>query len=207
MIDTQNIQRLLPQHYALIDMAVAGHSPRVIAETLGRTPESVRLLLNAPNVQHEISIRRKDGREATTLGLDRDAVLGKARSVLEQATERAALKQVALIDSFDPAIALRASDKILDRVFGPTGGGGNKAPIINVSAEQIALVNLTLKELNSHVIHRNPTNEAVAINSGNGLGDVRQDSGSGESPAHCETTNGALNGHVDVHEEGGGGAS
>lgn len=207
MIDTQNIQRLLPQHYAIIDMAVAGHTPKVIAETLNRSTESIRLLLNAPNVQHEISIRRKDGREATTLGLDRDAVLGKARSVLEQATEKAALRVVGLIDNFDPAIALRASDKILDRVFGPTGGGGNKAPIINVSAEQIALVNLTLKELNSHVIHRNPTNEAVAVNPRNGLSDVRQDSGSGQDPADSQTTHSALVGHVDVHEEGGGGAS
>lgn len=139
------IQTLLPRHFKIIDLASAGHDSRTIAQTLGMQPATISMILKSPLVQAEIARIRADNREASVLGMDRDAVLGKARSILEQACEKAAKKHEELLESPDASIQLRAASSILDRVYGKTGEQRSSL-VVNITGEQIQLLSLALKE-------------------------------------------------------------
>ena len=140
------VQRLLPRHFKVIELAMAGHDSKTIAETLNIKPTTVALILKSPLVQHEISKRTKASTEETILGLDRDAFRGKVMGILEKATLKAAQVQEELLNNPNPTIALRASDSILDRVFGSRQDGGGAATVINITAENVALLHTALKE-------------------------------------------------------------
>lgn len=140
------IQRMMPRHFKIIELALAGHSPAAIARTLALTAQSVNLVLKQPLVQAELVRRRRESSEDDILQMDADATRGKALSILEQATIPAAQKFVDLLDSPDDAIKLRAAEKILDRALGPTGPGGKAGLVVNISAEHVQLLNLALQE-------------------------------------------------------------
>ncbi len=139
------IQRLLPRHFKIIDLAVAGHDTKVIAETVGMSTRAVTTILRSALAQQEIALKRKAQGEAQILGMDRDATRGKAQSILEQASVRAAEKQVDLLQCPDPSIALRAADRILDRVFGKADET-KKSLVVNITAQQVELITSALKE-------------------------------------------------------------
>lgn len=145
MSRTTQIQRLLPRHHKIIDLAVAGHEVEQIAEVVGMSAAAVKTILRSAVTQQEIALRRKASREDEVLGMDRDAYRGKAQSILEQATVKAAAKQVELLECGDPAIVLRAADKILDRVFGD-GKDSRRSMVVNITASQVALLTTALKE-------------------------------------------------------------
>lgn len=138
------IKRMLPRHFNVLQLILAGHSYVTVAKTLGLSEKAVSLIVQSPVFQGELSRARKEQTTTEKLGQDVDAHLGKARSVLEQAVTKAAETQVQLLSAMDPAIALRASEKILDRVLGETKKGASVA--VNITAENIALLNLALKE-------------------------------------------------------------
>ena len=173
MNELTSIQRLLPRHYKIIEFALAGHDTGFIAEALGMNPSSVGKVLSSPLVQHELARRRQSSQESTTLGEDRSAAVGKARSILELATEKAANVMEELLDSYDPNIKLRAADKILDRVFGKDSEN-RKTGAVNISAEQIQLLVVALKESdneNALPAADRPTGEGASVQ---GQGDVCQ---------------------------------
>jgi hypothetical protein len=89
---SHQIQRLLPTHFMILDLVLAGHTRTAIAELVGRTPESVGMVIGSPIFQNELTRRRRETqREGTdTLSRDRDRILGKARSILDQAAADAA---------------------------------------------------------------------------------------------------------------------
>jgi hypothetical protein len=47
------IQRLLPRHNKIMDLYLAGHDTKVIAEAVGSTTASVSLCIKSPLFQHE----------------------------------------------------------------------------------------------------------------------------------------------------------
>jgi len=156
-----NIQRLLPRHFKIIELALAGHNNKTIAEVVGMSPSGVATVLNSPLVQSELARERERNRESEVMHLDREATLGKARSILEQATEKAAKVHEILLESPDPTIQLRAADKILDRVFGKDKDERRSA-VINISAEQVQLLTLALKESNNERISDTGGNSSSA---------------------------------------------
>ncbi len=191
---THGIQRILPRHFAIIDLAVAGHDNKAIAETLGCSTSQVGLILRSPVAQMEIARRRKSSTETEILGLDRSAVMGKARSILEQATESAATTLENELLNDKPEVRLKAANSILDRAFG-NGADSRRGVVMNISSENIALINLALKEseyvprkLTAHEAPADSSNERSSEVYGVGTGgalDVggRVDEVSADSPA------------------------
>lgn len=143
------LQRLLPRHHKILQLALAGHSNAVIAKTLGITSRSVSIVLQCPLSQSELKRRRENTDETDMLRLDRDAHLGKVRSFMEQEVGTAAETIVGLMGSDDQNLQLRSAKEILDRVFGKVDGGkdGNNGVVnISISGDQTALLILALKE-------------------------------------------------------------
>ncbi len=50
------LQRLLPRHHAIINLALAGMSRKGIAEKISLTPEAVGIILRVPIVQDELAL-------------------------------------------------------------------------------------------------------------------------------------------------------
>lgn len=144
-MDAPRIQNLLPRHFKILELAAAGHDYRTIAKTLDMAPTSVSLVVNSPMAQAELARMRRESKESTVLGLDRSAIQGKARSILEQASEKAANVQEELLVNDDPSIRLRSSQAILDRVFGK-GDEAKFSVSVNITTEQLTLLHLALKE-------------------------------------------------------------
>lgn len=141
---TPSLQRLLPRHYKIVELALAGYNAKHIAQVLNMNPRSVSMVLQSPLVQHELSKRREAKNESQVLGLDRDATIGRARMVLERAVESAAKTQVKLLECEDPSIQLKAADRILDRVFGKADT--QRQAVVNITAEQVNLLVAAMKE-------------------------------------------------------------
>lgn len=141
-----HIRRLLPRHFKILELVLAGHQYEAIAKIVEMTTAGVKMVTQSPVFQAEVARRRRESTEETVLGLDRDATLGKARSILEDATEVAATKNVELMNCGNHGIELRAAHSILDRAFGKIGQGDGAGMVINISAEHVDLLNLALKE-------------------------------------------------------------
>lgn len=140
------IQRLLPRHFRILEMVLAGHDNTTISKTLGISTRSITMLKQSPLFQTELVRRRENSKEETMLTLDREAIMGKARSILENASLEAAETVEGLMYSDDDSIKFRAAESILDRVFGKKGEASNSGVVVNISAEHVQLLNLALKE-------------------------------------------------------------
>lgn len=196
------IQRIIPRHFQIIDLAVAGHDNKAIALTTGTSISQVNLVLRSPIAQAEIARRRKESTEATTLGLDASAVRGKALSILEQASCAAATTLENELLAEKPADRLKAANSILDRAIGG-GRDERRGSIINITSEQIALINLSIKESND-VLFKQPAHKAPAHSALVGSNDVQQDRGIDDQSANEVTANGTQLEPCDVYEDGGG---
>ena len=139
------VRRLLPRHFRILEMVMAGHKNKVIAETLDMHQDTVTAVARSPLFQAELVRMRKEDPIVDMLELDRNAVIGKARSILEQAAEPAANKMVELLETEDPALQFRASGSILDRVFGNADERQNP-PVLSLQAEPVPLLVLRMQE-------------------------------------------------------------
>jgi len=128
----------------MIELVLAGHDARAIAKAMNMNSHSIALICRSPVFQTELCRRRKESSDASIAALDRGSILGKARSVLEQAATKAAAKHVELLEAENEGLQLKAADKILERVFGKSGD--ESKTIIHVDADQVNLLNLALKE-------------------------------------------------------------
>jgi len=140
------LSRLQPRHQRIVEMCLAGHSPSVIAEALNIPIRTINTIIRSPLFQEELSRRRHEERSVDVATLDRNALVGKARSILEEASARAAEKHVELLSAENEATQLRAAEKILDRVFGK--GQTESKTVVTVDADQVNLINLALQESN-----------------------------------------------------------
>lgn len=138
-----NITRLLPRHFKIVDLTLAGHEVSEIADAVGVNRSTIQKLQRSPLFQAELVRRRKEDKVVEIEKMSRSAILGRAKSVLTQATEKAAETQVSLLNSEDDSIKLRAASSLLDRAFGKTE---DVAPIIHISTEQVQLLTIALKE-------------------------------------------------------------
>ncbi len=157
------VQRLLPRHFKIIEMVKAGHTNKAIAETIGLHQDTIGYITRSPLFQAELARRRSEDNTQEILGMDHDAVIGKARSILEQNATAAAEKHVELLETDDPALQMRAADKILDRVFGKAEDRSVK-PVVSLTAENVQLLVLALKESPNGQNSEPATNGEVARN-------------------------------------------
>lgn len=194
-------ERLLPRHFRILELDYAGHSAEAIAKTLGIHKDTVYYVRRSPLYQAEMARRRREDRTDEILAFDRNAVVGKARSILEQASEAAAQKHVELLEAENEGIQLKAAGEILDRVFGKTGEK-NSTPVVHLSAEHIEHLTLALKESN----HANGQSQrdssadgqATQTPSNREQGDVREEADGGQGLGHRQAQTQGNGGLSDV---------
>jgi len=113
------LQRLLPRHFFIIDLAIAGLGQKDIAEVAGMSQAGIGLILRSPLVQDELARRRAHKERALDQGLV--STISRAKEVLESHAVDAAQKHVDLIHSLDENVAQRSATDILNRVFKQEG--------------------------------------------------------------------------------------
>jgi hypothetical protein len=129
--DGSDVKRILPRHRRIIEMALDGMDYKGIAEGCGMSPRSVSLILKSPLVACELSRRRADIERKRDEGRVRE--VDQARELLERKSLEAAERTVSLLESGDDSVALRAADRILDRVLGDGKDGGGNVVLIDAS--------------------------------------------------------------------------
>lgn len=133
------LKRLLPRHYKILDLYQAGTKVKDIAQALGLSPNGVRLIIQSPQFQAELSKSRKTELVEMSDGTVSASV--QARDILERASLKAAEVQTDLLEDESSKIKLAASNSILDRVFESKRSEG-----ITISAETINLLQVALRE-------------------------------------------------------------
>lgn len=137
------IQRMLPRHYAIVNLALAGMSRRDIAKRVSLTPEAVGMILRAPIVQDELARRR----ERIERKIDEHIALRvvDAKRIIEEASARAAEKQVELLDADSPRVRQSAAKDILDRTIGKRPSDASP-PSVVFDARTINMLQVALQE-------------------------------------------------------------
>lgn len=135
------LQRLLPRHFRILDLCLLGWSQKNIATEVGMTPTGIGLIVNSPRFQDELARRREaKGRQTDEV---ETISLGNATRKLEDAAEDAASVQVTLLKDEDHRVQLSASNSILDRVLAKKGEAG---PSIVLTMESINILALSMEE-------------------------------------------------------------
>lgn len=142
------IERLLPRHFRIIELALTGMNQADIAAELKMTPVAITYILSSPIVQNEIARRRraleKKADEAHSLGITR------AKSILEENAHKAAQLHVDVLENEAEETRTRqlSANAILDRVYGARGGTDQQSVTV-INAEQVQLLQVALSESNA----------------------------------------------------------
>jgi len=149
---TLTLQKLLPRHYAIIDLFLDGNlSISQIAShpSVQLTTAAIRNIRNSPTFQHELSLRRSQ-RNALHDELDvRDDISKQnlTAQIIEENTEQAAEKIVELLSSHDDSIQLRSAAELLDRGGFPKLSkmeNSVKAAVVVLSKEDLHRIERTI---------------------------------------------------------------
>ena len=142
-----SIQRMLPRHFKMMEMKLAGFSHSEIAKTLECSDQNVWVVTNSPLFIAEYNRQMKLQQEDNGLVQTKEAFISKARSILESSSELAANTQVELMASEDDSIRLRASGSILDRALGKEDGKGIGPSLhVVINNADAVLISNTFKE-------------------------------------------------------------
>jgi len=147
-VPTLKLQRLMPRHYKIIDLSLAGLSPSDIAKEVGLTPRSISLITRSPVFQGELARRRKtlerDVDDAIVSGVD------KARERIDELAGRAAEVQEGLLESDSEMMQSTTARDILDRTIGKKGEGSS-GTMVRIDADQINILQVALEEVRGDV--------------------------------------------------------
>jgi len=148
---SHQIQRMLPRHFKMVDLHVAGLTNRAVAEILGCTPTSVGMILRSPIVKKEVERRIAEERDSPngTIVQEIEAADNRARRIIEDNAPLAAQTMVDLMDSEDDSVKFRSSGSILDRAIGrpdSQNAGDGLQLKIEISAPDAQLLMIALKE-------------------------------------------------------------
>jgi len=146
------IQRMLPRHFKMVELHIAGLSNRAIAQAVECSAVSVGIVLNSPIVRKEVQQRLVESRNNPngTISQEIEAYESRVRGILEDGAELAAETIIDLTGSSDDdSIKLRASTTILDRVIGkvePQHSPDGPQLKIEIDAKQATLIMVALNE-------------------------------------------------------------
>lgn len=151
---THQIQRLLPRHFKMLELTLAGMSQVAIAEMIGCTRQSVGIVQRSPIFRKELQQRQVDMNTESV----KDVVIKfteQAQLVLDNNSRRAAECQVDLLDADDDSVRLRASASILDRALGkPEGSNSATGPTIKVEIQaNVAQLLMTALSESKEIYH------------------------------------------------------
>lgn len=142
------IQTMLPRHFQIVHLKVAGLSNVAIAKVVNCSEPTVGIVLRSPLVRVEMQRLMRDKNNGT-IQHDADAFASKARMLLEENVEAAAQTQVDLLESEDDSIKLRSSGSILERVLGKVEGreiSGGSSITVNIESADVRLLVTALNE-------------------------------------------------------------
>lgn len=137
-----DLKRLLPRHYRIIDLSLAGMTNVDIATSVGMTPMAIGMVLNSPVGQAELTRRRAGITVQVDEGLS--STVTEAKAKLENAAASAADRLIGLLDAQDEAIQRQSAKDILDRTFGREGSTNVSVTVL--SAEKLQLLTVALRE-------------------------------------------------------------
>jgi len=138
------MKRLLPRHHRILDLCIQGLNSGSIAEILGMHKDSISLITRSPLFQDALA-RRRDKHTETVDQKDAET-LTRSRALLEEASEQAAQTQIDLLDEDkNDSIRLRASQHILDRVFGDVDLSKGQGKV-EINAKQVQVLQLAINE-------------------------------------------------------------
>ena len=140
-----DLQRLLPRHFKIIDLCLAGLSRKQIADEVGLTTQAVSNITNSPLFQDEIARRRKKLEKE----VDQEVVDGlkEARDLIIQNAKKAAQVHVDLLEEEDPRIRQASASAILQKAFGGSvGDDSKKEGGVVIKPEQAQVLVLAIQE-------------------------------------------------------------
>lgn len=164
------IKRLLPRHFQMLDMYVAGMSQVDIAEKLGVSAQLVNIVIRSPLFQMEA--QKRTVQIETNLG-DRMAeeelaYAGKARSIIEQAAPKAAriVEEMMSDETVDAPTRLRAASSLLDRALGKADAPAGNVTNVQINGDIANLLITALQESDSHEANLPTNREATRSSEG-----------------------------------------
>ena len=138
------LQRLLPRHFKIMQLCLTGLNRKDIALALGMSPEGVGLIINSPLFQDELASKRVKA-DAEAQELEHIGAL----TILENSANAAAQKHVDLLNSESDRVAQISATAILDRVM-------EKKVIaargVKLDAEVVNLLQITINEISNSKI-------------------------------------------------------
>jgi len=146
-----DIKRLKSNHKQILNLKVAGMRDKDIATALGMSPSGVGLVVRSPLFQEALARRQASVDERVDEAIVDEVVTErrKAMDILRENAASAAATQVKLLTEGSASVRLRASDSILDRVFGraPQQGseGEGKGQVV-INTECVQLLQLAMQE-------------------------------------------------------------
>lgn len=146
-VGMNELQRMMPAHHRIVDLALQGYTNRQIAEQMNRTPEGIGLVLKSPLVQGELSRRREIQNQAQATGSAN--TLNRAKEILIEAAVPAANTLVSLLDAQDDSIKRQSANDIFKMIYGTEGTKAPSATVINI--EQMNVLIQALKE--DRIVH------------------------------------------------------
>ena len=139
-----NTQQLCPRAYQIMDLYIDGYGTNEIARKLNITPQYVGMIINAPNFQHSIAIRKAQLVEQVDARIADQIV--DATAVLKSNAKKAAERLVSLLDSDHESIQLKSSLEVL----AIDGVQSVKTPdaaiaVVNIGEKEAKIIAETLK--------------------------------------------------------------
>ena len=148
---TYQANKLNVRHQQILDCCLAGYKQKDIATRLQMSACQVNLIVNAPNFQHELAIRREVLQTVKTERLsmqDEDPVV----SQLKQGALSAASTLVAGLVDESATIRTKSAGEILDRAgYGKVTkiDANIKQAVVVLKSEEAKALNDTLKMINA----------------------------------------------------------
>lgn len=136
------LQRLLPSHYQIVELCLAGYGTKEIAQVVGQTPQNISLVTKSPMFQDELARRRMNVEKK--VDQEMASTLGKAKAILENAAEQAAATHVNGLHSNDEKIRHSSAEAILNRTMGK--GEESRQPTVVINVESLNVLQTALME-------------------------------------------------------------
>lgn len=139
------VSRLTHVHMAMVELALAGATVSEIASAMGRTPQSVSLIVRSPHFQNELARRRKE--QQITIDHQASGTINRAKTLIEENALRAAETLRGLMETskdvrLQKDCAVEILKRSFDRKYGQIGVDGQ--PVLSLNLQPGALLNLQI---------------------------------------------------------------
>jgi predicted transcriptional regulator len=145
---SQEIERLQERHQKIVDLSLAGHSQKEIAEVMGMTQAAISLITASRVFKDEIARRREGQRKVQTEVEEQN--FSTAMRHLEEHALDAAKTQTALLLSANERTQLASAEAILNRVEGRNAPAASQTLPPNI----VNIIEVTLRQVDAaSVLH------------------------------------------------------